>query len=66
MNSNTQKLIVGAALFLAWIGLVVGKAYKPELDTATLIAAIQSGLTGLGVYHTMSNPDQPTTPKEPS
>lgn len=47
MNSNTQKLIIGAGLFGAWFALV---AFNIQ-NSADIIEWIKPMLVGLGGYH---------------
>ena len=55
MQNNTLKLIAATLLFLAWMLVIVGKHFWPDLQIEAIQQAIGLALTGLGIYHVTSN-----------
>ena len=45
------KLAVGLMAVVVWVGAIIAKHFWPDVDVGALVAACQSALVGLGVYH---------------
>jgi hypothetical protein len=54
LSDSCVKLCIAIALFLAWIGLTIAKAFMPVLDISLLVPWIQAALGGLGLYHALN------------